>query len=266
MAYQLVSFTSDYGIEDAYVPACVGVIARIAPEVRVVDVTHQVPPQDIRRGSAVLAQTVGYFPPAIHFAVVDPGVGTARRGIAIETSNALLVGPDNGLLPLAAEVLGGIVRVHELTEPRFRLPEVSATFHGRDIFAPAVAHLALGESITNFGPALDPTSLVRLPEPKVIARPGFLDSEVLGIDSFGNLQLAAGLDELHAFGGQLGDRVRLRHGEIELTATLGRTFADVPVGYTVIHPDSVAHLAVAVNGGSVVDLLGGRPDSVTISR
>jgi S-adenosylmethionine hydrolase len=265
MAYQWVSFTSDYGQVDAYVAVCRGVLARLAPDARVLDVTHLVPPQDIRRGAAILAQTVGYLPDAVHLAVVDPGVGTERRGIAVQAGGSVLVGPDNGLLPAAAEVLGGIGRVHELTEPRYRLPQVSSTFHGRDIFAPATAHLARGVPITDLGPAIDPADLVRLPAPDVLARPGFLRSEVLSTDYYGNLQLAATAVDLRDFEGHLGDRVLITHGQTQLPATLGRTFADVPAGDNVVHLDSVGRVAVASNGGSILARFAAPPDSVTIT-
>jgi S-adenosyl-L-methionine hydrolase (adenosine-forming) len=191
MTYDWISFTTDYGLEDGFVAACSGVIARIAPAVRILHITHQVPPQDIRRAALVLAQTAPYLPPAIHLAVVDPGVGTPRRAIVIVTAEALLVGPDNGLLIPAAEALGGIHRAHQLTNPRYQLSTVSTTFHGRDIFAPAAAHLATGVLPEHLGPAIEPRTLIRLPDPKVRATQGKFTTEILSADRFGNLQLAA---------------------------------------------------------------------------
>ncbi|MEV4390309.1 SAM-dependent chlorinase/fluorinase, partial [Micromonospora sp. NPDC049580] len=164
-----VSLTTDYGLTDGFVAACHGVIARIAPAARVIDVTHLVPPADVRRGAAVLAQTVPYLPVGVHVAVVDPGVGTARRGVALATPGGLLVGPDNGLLPDAAAALGGVTAAVELTEPRWLAARVSGTFHGRDVFAPVAARLALGAPLAEAGPAVDPDGLVRLP-PAVVAR------------------------------------------------------------------------------------------------
>jgi S-adenosyl-L-methionine hydrolase (adenosine-forming) len=265
MTFQWVSFTSDYGTADAYVAVCKGVLAGIAPDARVVDVTHAVPAQDVRRGAAVLAQTVGYLPPAVHLAVVDPGVGTARRGIAVEAGPAVLVGPDNGLLLDAAAVLGGVRRVHELTEPRYRLPQVSATFHGRDVFAPAAGHLAAGVPITALGPALDPSALVRLPAPEVTVRPGYLRSDVLTVDTFGNLQLAATAVDLRDFAAHLGDPVTVTVGSASFPATLTRTFADVPPGDLTVHLDSTGHVSIARNTASATTRLGG-PDTVTITR
>src|ERR1700754_92807 len=134
--YGWISLTTDYGTFDGFVAACHGSIARIAPDVRVIDVTHHVPPADVARGAAVLAQTAPHLPPSVHVAVVDPGVGSARRGIALGTPNGVLVGPDNGLLIWTAEALGGIESAHELANKDWFLGDVSRTFHGRDLFTP----------------------------------------------------------------------------------------------------------------------------------
>ncbi len=167
MAFDWVSLTTDYGLADGFVAACRGVIAQKAPKAQVIDVSHAVPPQDVRRGATILAQVVPYLPPAVHIAVVDPGVGTARLGILVVTEEGVLVGPDNGLLVPAAGALGGIQGVYELASEEYRLPTVSHTFHGRDIFAPAAAYLTLGVEPADFGPEIDPATLVQLPEPKV---------------------------------------------------------------------------------------------------
>lgn len=263
--YDWVSFTTDYGTGGGYVAMCKGVIAGIAPAVRVLDVSHDVGPQDIRHGATVLARTVAYLPPAVHLAVVDPGVGSARRAVVLTAPGGLLVGPDNGLLVPAAEVLGGVAAAHELTEPRYRLPKVSMTFHGRDVFAPAAAHLAAGIPPADFGPAIDPAELVRLPAPRTEAGDGWLTSEIVGADRFGNLGLAAGPDDLRTLGAP-GDplRVRLRRSTVE--ARLGRTFSDVPAGSVVVYLGSSGQVAVAVNGGSAAEALGGQAGELTISR
>lgn len=265
MRYNLASFTTDYGTEDGFVAACKGVLAGIAPELRVLDVTHDIGPQDVRRGGTVLAHTVAYLPPAVHLAVVDPGVGTRRRGVVLVAGESLFVGPDNGLLPPAAAALGGVSAAYELTEPKYRLATVSATFHGRDVFAPAVAHLALGAAPDEFGPEVDPASLVRLPEPRVLVWHGRVTSDILGADRFGNLQLAAGADDLALVGGP-GTRVRVRHNRSTVDARIGETFADVPPGAVLVHVDSAGRVAVAVNGGSATEALGGRAGEVTITR
>jgi S-adenosylmethionine hydrolase len=185
-----------------------------------------------------------YLPAGVHVAVVDPGVGTARRGVIVVAGASVLVGPDNGLLLPAAAALGGVTGCFELSEPRFRLPAVSATFHGRDIFAPAAAHLANGEQPAAFGAEVDPGELVRLPEP------------ALRVDHFGNVQLAGGADALAAVGAS-GDRVIVEFGRSEHAAVVGRTFGDVPLGGLLVHVDSAGAVAIAVNGGSAAAVLGG---------
>jgi S-adenosylmethionine hydrolase len=250
MSYRWVSFTTDYGTLDGFVAAVKGVIAGIAPDATVIDVTHRVPAQDVRRGAAVLAQTAPWLPPAVHLAVVDPGVGTQRRGIAVVAGRGVLVGPDNGLLLPAADALGGMTAAYELADPAYRLAEVSATFHGRDVFAPAAAHLCLGLDPARLGPPVaDP---VRLPAPTVHIGPGEVRAEVLSVDGFGNVQLAA-----TGLGGLTGAvRVRGR------PATVGRTFADVPAGELVVLADSAGHVAVAVNRGDAAARLGVEPGDI----
>ncbi len=264
MHYDWVSFTTDYGTSDGFVAACKGVIAGIAQRVRVLDVTHDIDPQDIRRGATVLAQTVGYLPPSVHLGVVDPGVGTDRRAVVVVTRSSMLVGPDNGLLLPAADALGGVVAAYELAEPRFQLPVVSSTFHGRDIFAPAAAHLATGVPPAEFGPAVP--DLVRLPEPRTILTESLLTSEIIGVDRFGNLQLAATAAELAAFGVAEGDRVRVRHHRSTVDGHVAGTFGDVPFGTLLVHVDSAGQVSLAVNGGSAAEALSGRVGDVTLSR
>src|SRR3954451_18375558 len=191
-AYGWISLTTDYGTFDGFVAACHGSIARIAPDVRIIDVTHHVPPADVARGAAVLAQTAPHLPASVHVAVVDPGVGTARRGIAIGTPHRVLVGPDKGVLIGAGEALGGIESVHELTNKDWFLGDISRTFHGRDVFAPAAARIAAGAALGDAGPSVDQDTLVRLPDPVVNVGDGWLEAEVMTVDRFGNVQLAAG--------------------------------------------------------------------------
>ncbi|HLU44072.1 MAG TPA: SAM-dependent chlorinase/fluorinase [Natronosporangium sp.] len=242
-----ISFTTDYGLSDGFVAACHGVIARINPTARVIDVTHQIPPGEVRQAAAVLAQTVPFLPPAVHLAVVDPGVGTSRRAVALQTPQGMLVGPDNGLLLWAAEALGGVTAAVALTNREW-FAGSSHTFHGRDIFAPAAAHLAGGAPLRDGGPPVDPASLVRLPELVVRSGPGWLEAEVLTVDRFGNLQLAASGEALAG----LGERVRVAG----TPAVHGRTFADAPPGGLVVLVDSAGQAAVAVNGGRAAVVLG----------
>ncbi|MDG6104546.1 SAM-dependent chlorinase/fluorinase [Dactylosporangium aurantiacum] len=255
MDQRWISFTTDYGLDDGFVAACHGVIARLAPEARVIDVTHLVPPGDVRRGAHVLAQTVPSLPRGVHLAVVDPGVGTQRRPIAIEAADGgFLVGPDNGLLVPAAEALGGIRRAVHLTDRAWFAPVVSRTFHGRDIFAPVAARLALGADLASAGSAVaDP---VRLPPPHLRRLPDGVTAEVLTVDRFGNLQLAAPADTVPGPGAVTVDG---------RAATAGGTFGDAAPGGLVVFTDSAGYLAVAVNGGSAAALLDTRAgDLVTI--
>jgi S-adenosyl-L-methionine hydrolase (adenosine-forming) len=253
-AYEWITLTTDYGLSDGYAGVLHGVIARYAPWVRVIDVTHLVPPGDVARGAAVLTQAVAHFPPAVHVGVVDPGVGTGRRAVAIGTPGGILVGPDNGLLTGAADALGGVSAAVRLTQESWFLPDVSMTFHGRDIFAPVAARLAAGVPLTDAGAAIEPESLVRLPDPIVVVGDGYLEAEVLTVDRFGNVQLAAtagaidGLGELLEVGG--------------IKATRVKTFADGEPGRLIVYVDSAGKVALAVNGGRAVVALSVSPGDV----
>jgi S-adenosyl-L-methionine hydrolase (adenosine-forming) len=253
--YGWISLTTDYGTFDGFVAACHGAIARIAPDVRVIDITHHVPPADVPRGAAVLAQTAPHLPASVHVAVVDPGVGTSRRAIVIGTPNGVLVGPDNGVLIWAAEALGGIDEVVELANKEWFLGDVSRTFHGRDMFAPAAARIAGGAALRDAGPLVDPDTLVRLPDPVVTVGDGWIEAEVMTVDRFGNVQLAAGGATLAALGTDLliGGNVRARRGT---------TFQDVAPGELLVYEDSAGRVAIAVNGGRAVVVLSVRPGDV----
>lgn len=257
--YGWITLTTDYGTSDGFVAACHGVLGRLAGAVRVLDVTHQVPPGDVTRAAHVLAQTVPHLPPAVHVAVIDPGVGTARRGIVVGTPNGLLVGPDNGLLPWAAEALGGITEAFELANPEWFAPDVSRTFHGRDIFVPCAARLACAAPIEEAGPAVDPATIVRLPDPRVIVGAGWLEAEVVTVDRFGNVQLAADGAALKSIGSEVTvGGVRARHGG---------TFADAAGGELVVYVDSANRVAVAVNNGRAAVVLSVTPgDMVRIAE
>jgi S-adenosyl-L-methionine hydrolase (adenosine-forming) len=263
--YDWITFTSDYGLEDHFVGVCHGVMARVAPRARVLDVCHAVGAQDVRQGAVMLAQAVPYLPRAVHLAVVDPGVGTGRGMVAVEAGGAVLVGPDNGLLVWAAEALGGVERVHALENPAFRLAPVSRTFHGRDVFAPAAAHLAAGVDPGELGPELDPDALERLQRPSVRAGAGRVAGRVVAVDHFGNLALDLGRRDLEAAGVAVGGQVEVRTGGRAHPATLGETFASVPAEELVVHEDSFGSLAVAVNRGRADARLGvGAGDPVEI--
>ncbi|MEV6595332.1 SAM-dependent chlorinase/fluorinase [Actinoplanes sp. NPDC051346] len=252
--YGWISLTTDYGTFDGFAAACHGVIARYAPAVRVIDVTHHVPPADVARGAAVLAQTAPHLPLSVHVGVVDPGVGTERRGIAIGTPNGLLVGPDNGLLVWAAEALGGLDTVVELTNSEWFLGDVSRTFHGRDIFSPVAAQLALGASLTDAGTPVDPKSVIRLPDPIVALGDGWIEAEVVTVDRFGNVQLAAGGAMLTGLGPDLV--------VCGVKARRAQTFGDADKGELIVYEDSAGRVAIAVNGGRAVVVLSVRPGDV----
>ena len=268
--YDWMSLTTDYGQWDGFVAACHGVIARTAPGVRVIDVTHEVPPGDVRRGAVVLAQTLPYLPPAVHVAVVDPGVGTARRAVALRTPGGVLVGPDNGLLPWAADALGGITAAAEVANQAW-YAGASRTFHGRDVFAPAGARLAAGAPLAEAGPVVDPAGLVRLPDPVVRTGDGWVEAEVLTVDRFGNVQLAARGAAAAALGRDLevGGELEISGDLVAggLPAVRGDTFADAPPGGLVVLVDSADRLAVAVHGGRAAVVLGVAPgDLVRVAR
>nr|BFE68604.1 SAM-dependent chlorinase/fluorinase [Actinoplanes digitatis] len=252
--YKWISLTTDYGTFDGFAAACHGAIARIAPEVRVIDITHHVPPADVARGAAVLAQTAPHLPASVHVGVVDPGVGSDRRGIAIGTPGGVLVGPDNGLLVWAAEALGGIDSVVELTNKDWLLGDVSRTFHGRDVFSSAAARLALGAPLNDAGLAVDAGTIVRLPDPMVAVGDGWLEAEVVTVDRFGNVQLAAGGAMLS------GLSPELVVGGVK--ARRAQTFADAQPGELIVYEDSAQRVAIAVNGGRAVVVLSVRPGDI----
>jgi S-adenosyl-L-methionine hydrolase (adenosine-forming) len=253
---RFITFLSDFGLQDGFVGTCHGVMKRIAPEVEIIDITHGIAPQQILQGALVLAATLEYMPLGVHLAVVDPGVGGARRPLALEDGDGrLYVGPDNGLLVPAAEAGGGIAAAHELANPRYALQPVSRTFHGRDLFAPAAAHLALGVPAAELGPPLDPEVLVRLtvPEPEVV--PPRVGATALAVDRFGNVQLNLAPDSLGDAGVEPGTPVDLDLPRGRQTAVFARTFADVAPGDLAVYEDSTGNVALAVSGGSAADVL-----------
>ncbi len=259
----VVSLTTDFGARDPSAAICKGVVLAIAPGVTVIDITHEVAKFQVRDGAFVLWCALPFLPVGVHVAVVDPGVGTERLPIALETVRGdVLVGPDNGLLVPAADRLGGIVRVHAVENPAYRLGAISRSFHGRDIFAPAAAHLALGVPVSDLGRALDPAVLARLdwPEPRVT--PGALETAVVYVDSFGNAKLAGEPADLAAALGPLepGDLLALAwiDGPDVRTAEVpwAGTFGSVPLGAPLVYEDSYGRLCLAANQASVAALLG----------
>ena len=245
-----VLFLSDYGLQDEYVGVCHAVMARLAPEARVIDLTHGLPPQDVAGGAQALAAAVPYAPAdAVFLAVVDPGVGTARRAVVVEAGDALLVGPDNGLLVPAGRALGGVRGAFAITSERVMLHPVSATFHGRDVFAPVAAHLAAGLPPEEVGPAVDPATLHHLPAVAAEVEPGALRTWVAAVDRFGNVQLGAGPEHLDQAGLD-GPEVAVRAGGRDIRSPRVRTFAEVGEGRVGLLTDSRGRLALVLEGGS----------------
>lgn len=247
--YGWITFLTDYGLDDNFVGVCHGVIARTAPAVRVIDITHTIQPQDVREGALVLAQSVPYMPRAVHLAVVDPGVGTKRRGVVLAAGDSLLVGPDNGLLVWAAEALGKIREARVIANPAYQLPKVSRTFHGRDVFAPVAAHLAGGLELERVGAAIDPGGLERLAAAACRVEESRVHGEVVLVDHFGNLQLNVTREHLAKIGVGVGDRVDVRVGGRRQRMPFAETFAAVAAGRPILCEDSFQQLALAVNTG-----------------
>lgn len=262
----VITFLSDFGLQDAFVGTCHGVMKRIAPDAQIIDITHGIPPQQVLQGALILGNTLPYMPQGVHLAVVDPGVGSHRRALAVRTGDGgLLVGPDNGLLLVAGDALGGVAEAHELTNPEYALDSVSRTFHGRDLFAPAAAHLALGVEPAQLGPPIDPQALVRLDLPEPEVGQNRIRATVLYVDHFGNMQLNLKRAHLENAGVLPGVTVELELALERYYAVAARTFADARPGDIILYEDSFANVAIAISGGSAAELFGaGAADEVRI--
>jgi S-adenosyl-L-methionine hydrolase (adenosine-forming) len=256
-----ITFLSDYGLSDEFVGVVHGVIAEICPAAAVIDISHGVPRQDVQAGALMLARALPYVPAGVHLAVVDPEVGARRRAVALRCGDRLLVGPDNGLLIPAAERFDGVAEAVEISASPWRLEPVSATFHGRDLFAPVAAHLAAGGALAAAGEPLDPDELVRLHMPMARLHDGELVAHAIAIDGFGNVTLDVEHPEIAGFGLRLGRPVLVNGQRAHYTTT----FADVPPGEPLLYEDAYRALALAVNRGSAAELLGiARDDEVHI--
>ena len=257
-----ISLTSDWGVRDPSPAICRGVALGIAPEALIVDITHEVQKYNIRHGALMLWCALPFLPIGAHVCVVDPGVGTSRRPLAIETARGdYLVGPDNGVLLPGAERLGGVTRVHRIENAQYRLPVVTSTFHGRDLFTPAAAHLALGVPLESIGPEVDPAQLTPLDSwPEPVVKDGELTATVLYIDTFGNIklgalagQIAEALPDLHH-----GETVSLRVGHSkgrQIQVLWAATFAQVSPGDHLLYEDSYGRLCIAQNQGDAAQSL-----------
>ena len=252
----VITFLTDFGLQDDFVGTCHGVIAGIAPEVRIIDVTHGIEPQAVLQGAVVLRNTTRYQPVGVHLAVVDPGVGGGRRAVGVATTDGrLFVGPDNGLLMLTADELG-VAAAHELVAERYRLPQVSRTFHARDVFAPAAAHLAAGVALEELGPPLDPVSLVRIDLPGPEVGRTQISATVLSVDRFGNIATNVRSAHIAALGLENGDRVEVRIGLDRYFAFVAGTFADAAVGELILYEDSYGLVTLAISSGDACRLTG----------
>jgi S-adenosylmethionine hydrolase len=253
----VITFLSDYGLEDDFVGVCHGVMAMLCPRARVIHVTHGIARHDIRAGALILEAALPYLPVGVHLAVVDPGVGAERRAVALALADGrLLVGPDNGLLWLAAE-RAGVREAVDIAHSQFRLERVSSTFHGRDVFAPVAARLADGVALADAGEPFDPDRLVRLELPRPTVRRGEVVAHAVHIDRFGNVQLNVTHEHL--------PQLQLEHGQsVTLHAQAGKpqvaryvhTFADVAKDQLILYEDSYERLAVAANRGNAAAQLG----------
>ena len=263
-----ITFLSDYGYDDEFAGVCRAVIARIAPDAFVIDLTHAIERHSVERGALVLANALPYAPAGVHLAVVDPGVGSPRRAVAVRTSveDRVLVAPDNGLLWPAIERLGGATEAVDASLSKFRLEPVSATFHGRDVFAPLAAHLARGVSLAEAGEPIDPESLLRIELPEPVIEPGHVTAHVLTVDRFGNAALDLGEDRLPDTGLRLGRPLTVDAGGSTREAVFAFTFGDVPEGGLILYSDSSSSLALAVNRGDAAGELGLIPGSEVTLR
>jgi len=252
-----ITFLSDFGLQDDFVGTCHGVMKRIAPEAQIIDITHGIPPQHVLQGALVLRDTLPYMPDGVHLAVVDPGVGGSRRALALRTTEGqLLVGPDNGLILPAADRLGGVEIVHELTNPEYALDTVSRTFHGRDLFSPAAAHLARGVALEQFGPPVDPQALVQLDMPEPEIGNNRINATALYVDHFGNVRLNLTRKQLEDADVLPGVTVELELALERYYAVAARTFADAAPGDIILYEDSFRNVAVAIRGGNAAELFG----------
>jgi S-adenosyl-L-methionine hydrolase (adenosine-forming) len=253
----IVTLLTDYGRDDDFVGVCHGVIRVIHPDADIVDITHGIERYAVRQGALVLRNTLPYMPVGVHVAVVDPQVGTERRALALRTGDGrILVGPDNGLLSLAWERCGDVEIAVDITRSQHRLEPVSATFHGRDIFAPVAAHLAAGAELADAGDPLDPDSLerVELPEPR--DEDDSVVAHALVIDHFGNVGLNVDHERLAGTGITLGGRVAVEAAGERYVATYAHTFADVSPGELIVYQDAYRTLALAINRGDAAGMLG----------
>ncbi|MFP5333330.1 MAG: S-adenosyl-l-methionine hydroxide adenosyltransferase family protein [Acidimicrobiia bacterium] len=251
-----ISFLSDFGSDDEFVGVVHGVIARLAPEVRVIDVTHSIGRGDVRAGALALTRAIQYLPDGVILAVVDPGVGTPRRAIAARTASGIFVGPDNGLLSPAVAMVGGADRIVAIENPEMRIPSSGETFHGRDVFGPAAALLASGEaSLDDCGPVVDPESVSPLLLPLPEVEPGSISAMAWWVDHFGNVQTNVSPEEMTLAGISDESTVTVRVGASEYEVPWVTAYGDVAEGELLLHVDGSGLMALAVRHGSAAAVL-----------
>jgi S-adenosylmethionine hydrolase len=260
VAAPTVIFLTDYGLKDPFVGICHGVIARICPDARVIDLSHGVARHDVQAGAVALASALPYMPPGVVLGVVDPDVGASRRAVAMRAADGrLYVGPDNGLLTLAADAAGGVVEAVDIARSPLRLQPVAATFHGRDIFAPVAGHLVAGAPFREVGTPLDPAELVRLELPRPQFDGETILAHVVAVDTFGNAALDLQHDDLDGRGIRIGRTVSLcspRSGPGGEKAVVVRTFADGAPGDLLLYEDADRRVAIAISHGDAAAHLG----------
>ena len=256
-----VSFLSDYGLTDEFVGVCKAVVLRAAPSARIIDITHGIPPFDVRAGALALARSVQYLPPGVVLAVVDPGVGMDRRAVAVEVEGGFLVGPDNGLLAPAVAMLGGARRVVSLTNPEYQLEAPGATFAGRDVFAPAAGYLAAGTPLEELGEQVDSMSLVPGMVPLPTDEGGRATGEVLWIDRYGNAQLNIDPGDLVALGVEPGGPVEVRFGHDRRTGRWVESYAEAGPLELAVVVDSYGLVSLTADRRPVAEELGLRAGS-----
>lgn len=246
-----ISFLSDFGLDDEFVGVVHGVLAKLAPASPIIDVTHNMPRGDIRAGALAMTRAVQYLPDGVALMVIDPGVGSDRKALALETPWGFFVGPDNGLLSPAVALVGGASKIVSIENPEAMIPSPGATFHGRDIFAPAAALLASGEAaIDDLGPVLDGNEVSPMLLPLSEVEDGVVTGLCWWVDGFGNAQTNVGPEDLVAVGLGPGDEVAVSIGATTHQFPWVGAYSDAPEGEALVHIDSAGLIAVAVNGGS----------------
>jgi S-adenosylmethionine hydrolase len=257
MTAPVVTLLTDYGADSEFPGICRGVVRRVCPEATIIDITHGIGRHDVRHGAIVLRNALPYMPTGIHVAVVDPQVGTERRAVALRCADGnVLVGPDNGLLSLATGVAGGVVEAVDVSRSRHRLEPVSATFHGRDVFAPVAAAIAGGAAVAEAGDPLAIHELAALELPRPSRDGDGLMAHALLVDVYGNVTLDARHEDLPATGLALGRALEVEAHGRTARATFTGTFADVPAGELLLYEDASRSLALAVNRGDAAAILG----------